>query len=440
MAAALAPEARNYAFVAAFISSWGPSSSPKDLKTSGEEGDLATLCKNLVNAAGPTVADHLYGKEFRSQIDEWLAFASAAQVDRDPASASSRCRTLDTYLLSRAVMLGSGTNIGLADIAIFVSVHDEVAALSTEEKKSYPNLIRWIDYVQNKNDQSHVYSWIPVVKPKFDPPVSSAESDSKKVISATQGASVKDKTANGAAVISPDQQKPAPKAQDGKGKTDPLADKTGASQADDTKGSQKEKKAKPEAVSVGKVDTADDAKKVQQKEKKEPAPAPKDTFGLEILDIKVGVIKAVKKHPTADTLYVEDIDIGEGSVRQVVSGLAKYLTEDQMLNRRVLVLANVKPSKLRDVMSSGLVLCTSNDDHGQCEPVIPPEGAKIGERVTAEGYDGKPEGVLNPKKKQWDKIYPDLHTDDAGVACYKGTPLTTSAGPCTSSIRRGTIK
>ncbi|CAM6083209.1 unnamed protein product [Calypogeia fissa] len=438
MAAALAPEARNYAFVANFVSSWAPSSSPspKELKSSGGEGvDFATLCKNLVNAAGPTVADQLYGKEIRSQVDEWLTFASNCQADRDRVSVSTYCRTLDTYLLSRAVMLGTGTAIGLADIAIFVSVHDEVAALSVEELNSYRNLLRWIDFVQNKYDESHAYSWIPVVKPKFDPPVLSPESESKKATSAPQGASVKDKVANGAAVIPPDQQKAAPKAQEEKGKSDPLPDKKGAVQADGAKGNQKEKKAKPETVSVG-----DDAKKGQQKEKKEPAPAEKDAFGLEILDIKVGVIKSVKKHPTADTLYVEDIDIGEGSVRQVVSGLAKYLTEDQMLNRRVLVLANVKPSKLRDVMSAGLVLCTSNDDHSQCEPVIPPKEAKIGERVTAEGYDGKPEAVLNPKKKQWDKIYPDLHTDDAGVACYKGKPLTTSAGPCTSSIIKGTIK
>ncbi|CAI7807346.1 unnamed protein product [Closterium sp. NIES-54] len=52
-----------------------------------------------------------------------------------------------------------------------------------------------------------------------------------------------------------------------------------------------------------------------------------------ILDIRVGQIKKVWKHSNADALYVEEIDVGEGSVRQVVSGLAKFVTEDEMMVR-----------------------------------------------------------------------------------------------------------
>ena len=36
---------------------------------------------------------------------------------------------------------------------------------------------------------------------------------------------------------------------------------------------------------------------------------------------------------------------------------------------------------------------------------------------------GEPDTQLNPKKKVWDTIQPDLHTNEEGVACYKGTPL-----------------
>ncbi|CAH8280032.1 unnamed protein product [Arabidopsis lyrata] len=48
--------------------------------------------------------------------------------------------------------------------------------------------------------------------------------------------------------------------------------------------------------------------------------------------------------------------------------------------------------------------------------------------------EGKPEDVLNPKKKQLEKITPGLYTDENGVATYKGIPFMTSAGPCTSRI------
>ncbi len=51
-----------------------------------------------------------------------------------------------------------------------------------------------------------------------------------------------------------------------------------------------------------------------------------------------------------------------------------------------------------------------------------------------------PEEILNPKKKQFENLQPDLTTDDAGVANYQGKPFMTTAGACTSSIVNGTIK
>lgn len=39
-------------------------------------------------------------------------------------------------------------------------------------------------------------------------------------------------------------------------------------------------------------------------------------------------------------------------------------------------------------------------------------------------YVGEPDALLNPKKKVWDTVQPDLHTNMEGVACYKETPLS----------------
>jgi tRNA-binding EMAP/Myf-like protein len=94
----------------------------------------------------------------------------------------------------------------------------------------------------------------------------------------------------------------------------------------------------------------------------------------------------VGRHPNADALYVEDIDLGEASgPRQVVSGLVKFVPEERMQGRRVVVVCNLKPAKMRDVMSYGMVLCASNEAHDQVDPIIPPEGVPLGERVTFEG-------------------------------------------------------
>ncbi|CAN1311388.1 Methionine--tRNA ligase, cytoplasmic, partial [Linum perenne] len=191
--------------------------------------------------------------------------------------------------------------------------------------------------------------------------------------------------------------------------------------------------------------TKGQANKESTEEKKKPVPAEtvveKDKeLSVSLLNIQVGLIRKAWKHPSADSLLVEEIDVGEAKVRQVVSGLAKYFSPDQLTNRRVALITNVKPGKLRDVMSEGLVLCASSEDHTAVEPLLPPEGAKIGERVSFSGIDGKPEDVLNPKKKQLDKITPNLFTDDKGVATFKGIPFMTSGGPCTSSISKGSIK
>lgn len=185
-----------------------------------------------------------------------------------------------------------------------------------------------------------------------------------------------------------------------------------------------------------------EAKLKEEKKKKEKAPAAKKETdaSFSVLDVRVGLITKVWKHPGADALYVEEIDIGEANPRQIVSGLAKFLTEEQMLHRKVLVLTNVKPGKVRDVLSSGLVLCASNSDHSQCEPLAPPAEAKVGEKVTVAGFEGAPEELLNPKKKQFEKIQPDLSTNATGVACYQQIPLTLSGKPCTSSIVNAIVK
>ncbi|KAK1267693.1 putative methionine--tRNA ligase [Acorus gramineus] len=125
------------------------------------------------------------------------------------------------------------------------------------------------------------------------------------------------------------------------------------------------------------------------------------------LDIRVGLIKKVQKHPDADSLYVEEIDVGEESTRTVVSGLVKYIPLEDM----------------------------------QVELVDPPESAQVGERVTFPGFSGEPDDMLNPKKKVWETLQTDLQTNAELVACYKGVPFTTSAGVCkVSTISEGAIR
>jgi methionyl-tRNA synthetase len=65
------------------------------------------------------------------------------------------------------------------------------------------------------------------------------------------------------------------------------------------------------------------------KGKKNKSAAEKD-ITITRLDIRVGVIKKVEKHPDADSLYIEEIDVGEEQTRTVVSGLVNYISVDEL--------------------------------------------------------------------------------------------------------------
>ncbi|KAM2623898.1 hypothetical protein FF1_031625 [Malus domestica] len=112
-----------------------------------------------------------------------------------------------------------------------------------------------------------------------------------------------------------------------------------------------------------------------------------------------------------------------------------------MQNRQVCVLCNLKPANMRGIKSEAMVLAASNSDHTTVELVEPPEGAQVGERVTFPGFVGEPDEILNPKKKVWETLQVDLHTNIELVECYKDISLTASAGVCTVfSIAGGSIK
>ncbi|CAL7933388.1 unnamed protein product [Xylocopa violacea] len=163
------------------------------------------------------------------------------------------------------------------------------------------------------------------------------------------------------------------------------------------------------------------------------------------LDIRVGKIVEVSKHPDADTLYIEKIDLGEDSgPRTIVSGLVNYVPLEEMKDRMVVVLANLKPASLRGVQSHGMVLCASADEPiRQVEPLRPPLNSKPGEKVFVDGYeDGSSDDVLNPKKKIWEKLQVDLVVNGAGEASWSGNLLlTVNGGKLTAdSLRNVAIK
>lgn len=82
---------------------------------------------------------------------------------------------------------------------------------------------------------------------------------------------------------------------------------------------------------------------------------------FEKIDLRVGKIISCEKHPKADKLLVSQVSIG-GEVRQIVSGVAKYYSPEEMAGKNVIVVANLKPIKLRGEESKGMILFADNGE------------------------------------------------------------------------------
>ncbi|MBQ0137715.1 MAG: methionine--tRNA ligase [Kurthia sp.] len=79
------------------------------------------------------------------------------------------------------------------------------------------------------------------------------------------------------------------------------------------------------------------------------------------VDLRVATVLTAEKMPKADKLLKLQVDLGYEK-RQVVSGIAKFYTPEELVGRKVVVVANLKPVKLRGELSQGMILAGSKDD------------------------------------------------------------------------------
>lgn len=131
---------------------------------------------------------------------------------------------------------------------------------------------------------------------------------------------------------------------------------------------------------------AEVAPKVEEKPKKEEKKAAKsndeeapgeitidDFFKV---DLRVAEILSAEPHPNADKLLVLQLKVGE-ETRQVVSGIAKYFDPALLVGRKVILVANLKPVKLRGVESNGMILAAADGDGLDLVSVNAPSGTRV---------------------------------------------------------------
>jgi len=138
-------------------------------------------------------------------------------------------------------------------------------------------------------------------------------------------------------------------------------------------------------------------KKEEKKKEKKPAHAEPSFLPVEQqadffnknIELRVAKIVDVKPNPEGEKLFIETMDDGSGTPRTIQSGLRMYLKEEDLLNKHVIIAANLAPRTMRGVESRGMLLAGDyKDENGKdCVEVLDASWAAPGTKIVLEGAD-----------------------------------------------------
>ncbi|MDD6091736.1 MAG: methionine--tRNA ligase [Hallerella succinigenes] len=151
------------------------------------------------------------------------------------------------------------------------------------------------------------------------------------------------------------------------------------------------------------------------------------------MDIRAAKIIDVQNHPDADSLYVLQVDAGEGEPRTICSGLRASYKAEELKDRMIVLFANLKPAPLRGIMSNGMLFAGDTDEEHVCVLIAPPEDAKPGDRATFHGIAPATDGRVL-KVKDFEKI--SLEVRGKVVFCGENT-LEIGDKPVTCDVLDG---
>ncbi|EIW80963.1 nucleic acid-binding protein [Coniophora puteana RWD-64-598 SS2] len=368
-----------------------------DVSVAKLHASVKDLITKSAASPGTTGADQV-------EVASWVDKVAQGEIKAESL------KDLDALLVQRTYAVSN--YFSAADVALYGALHPLVSQQNHAQIHATPSLTRYFDHIQSRPEVRTAADQLsfsvvslgienaPPIERKVEPP-KKKEKAPKAPASAESAATAPAAKVEGNPEATQDK---APKEKKEKKK------KEGAAPAE--QGGKK----KSEAGGKGSA-TAEDAG--------EPVPS--------MVDLRVGHIIDIKKHPDADGLYVEQIDVGEDEPRTVVSGLVHYIPIEEMRDKYLVAVCNLKPANMRGVKSFAMVLCATAKEgkEGGIELIQPPAGSKPGERVYFEGPEyenGTPLSQMNPKKKIFETIQPGFITLDSKEAAW--------VNPATKSVHR----
>ncbi len=129
----------------------------------------------------------------------------------------------------------------------------------------------------------------------------------------------------------------------------------------------------------GPEETSAETKAAETETEKEKGGGEKMGETPETLDLRVGVVREIEDHPNADKLYVMKVDMGD-ETRTLVAGLKPYYAPEELRGKALVIVANLKPAKLRGVLSRGMLLA-ADDGQGKVSVLTPEKDVPPGTQI-----------------------------------------------------------
>ncbi|KAF5385638.1 hypothetical protein D9757_005447 [Collybiopsis confluens] len=345
-----------------------------------------------------------------SEVVSWIEKVSQGDVVK-----SEKLNDLNAVLVPKTYIAAS--YLTAADVALYAALHPVISKLQAPEYHSYPSVTRYFDHIQS----------IPPVR---------------SIANASSSFSVVNLDLTNAPKI--ERAADAPKKKEKKDATTPEpTSSTPATSAlpaaNEGKGQKKEKKEKKEKPAI--ADTAKENKKEGKKAasgKSTPAPDEGEPVPS-MIDLRVGHILDVQKHPDADGLYIEvarnyyDFSAvlnrsillanrywrGDWSTHCSVGTCALYPIE-QMRDKYLVAVCNLKPANMRGVKSFAMVLCATSKEgkEGGIELIQLLQIPSLAIVYTLKVTNATPVSQLNPKKKIFETVQPGFITLESREAAW----------------------
>ena len=190
-------------------------------------------------------------------------------------------------------------------------------------------------------------------------------------------------------------------------KFDEKKDEKKEDKTDDKKEDKKENKKDENKENQGKKD--------KKKDKNQQNKGGDNVHLMSKVDIRVGKIVDIEPNTEGDKLYNEKIDVGNGEIRQIASGLRGRVDINDLKDSLVVCILNLEKRNLKGWPSHGMILCTTGKD-GKIEPLRPPSDSVPGDLV----YIGDlPREPVPDKKCPWKKVCDKLLVNGKKEATYK---------------------